>query len=215
MGDGFMNGYTEGYHDFPVCNHVVGIGPENVGYTTGITWDGLPFEAEVYSYGEGEKQIKEFAIIFPDLGVEEDDCEEYEYEFDYAEESNDEDKDWRYTEYYKKKTKESNVTGFSYEIELRDFSALPIGMVDRGQESSLKIIQWYLEYVEGLGLVEFISSMRSCSVFYYTDVNGNDLVQVRTGLITNGIVEARTDLDFREFPYRQGTVNKSLLKVVK
>ena len=107
------------------------------------------------------------------------------------------------------------MTGFSYEIELRDFSALPIGMVDRGQESSLKIIQWYLEYVEGLELVEFTSSMRSCSVFYYTDVNGNDLVQVRTGLITNGIVEARTDLDFREFPYRQGTVNKSLLKVVK
>ena len=93
MGDGFMNGYTEGYHDFPVCNHVVGIGSENVGYTTGITWDGLPFEAEVYSYGEGEKQIKELAIIFPDLGVEEDDCEEYEYEFDYAKESNDEDKD--------------------------------------------------------------------------------------------------------------------------
>ena len=64
MGDGFMNGYTEGYHDFPVCNHVVGIGSENVGYTTGITWDGLPFEAEVYSYGEGEKQLRSLQLFF-------------------------------------------------------------------------------------------------------------------------------------------------------
>ena len=22
MNDGFMNGYTEGYQDFPVCNHI-------------------------------------------------------------------------------------------------------------------------------------------------------------------------------------------------
>ena len=36
--------FTEGYKDFPICNHVLDIGPENIGYQTGIFDDGLPFE---------------------------------------------------------------------------------------------------------------------------------------------------------------------------
>ena len=33
--------------DFPVCNHTEGIGSENLGYTKGITEEGVPFEAEL------------------------------------------------------------------------------------------------------------------------------------------------------------------------
>ena len=52
-------------------------------------------------------------------------------------------------------------------------------------------------------------------MFYYTDVNGNDLVQIRTGLITDGRVEATTDLSFRDFTYREKSKNKNFLRVVK
>ena len=38
--------FTEGYKDFPICNHVLDIGPENIGYQTGIFDDGLPFEVK-------------------------------------------------------------------------------------------------------------------------------------------------------------------------
>ena len=69
--------FTEGYKDFPICN-VLDIGPENIGYQTGIFDDGLPFEVEEYEYGEDDYKIREMSIIMPDIGVEEDDCEEYE-----------------------------------------------------------------------------------------------------------------------------------------
>lgn len=178
-----MNGFTESYVDFPACNHVMDIGPENIGYTNGLTWDGCPFEAEVYCYGEQ----KELAVIFPDIYLEEDDCEEI---------SDD---------------NESNVTGFKYTIKLKDFSVLPIGMVERGQETDFKVLKWYLSYIEDLGLIRFTGAMRNCAVFYYTDINGNDLVQVRTGLITNGQEDAVTDLTFRDFPNRK----KCVLKLVE
>ena len=35
--------FTEGYKDFPICN-VLDIGPENIGYQTGIFDDGLPLK---------------------------------------------------------------------------------------------------------------------------------------------------------------------------
>jgi len=211
MGDGFMNGYIEGYREFPACNHVQDIGPENIGYTNGITWEGLPFEAEIYCYGEKGNEQKELAIIFPDIYVEEDDCEDYE--LDYEEISDDEDSDGGYTVHYKRA--ENNVAGFSYQMEIKEYSVLPIGMVDRGQETNFKILQWYLSYIEDLGLITFTSEMRSCAVFYYTDINGTDLVQIRTGLITNGKEEAKTDLTFRDFPYRAENKKTNIFKVVK
>ena len=193
MYEGFFFFFYEGYVDFPICIHVADIGPENIGYSNGITADGLPFEAEIYSYGKEENEQKELAIIIPDIYVEEDDCEDME----------------------DAPVETSNIEGFKYEVQMQNYSVLPIGMVDRGQEENFKILQWYLNYIEETGLVQFTGNLRSCSVFYYTDVNGNDLVQIRTGLITDGRVEATTGLSFRDFPYREKSKNKNFLRVVK
>lgn len=179
--------FVEGYKDFPVCNHVCGVGPENKGYQTGMFDDGLPFEVEEYEYGKGDSKVRELALIMPDLYVEDDDCEEPEYEF-------------------------------GYEKELKEYSVLPIGMVIRGQESSFPIIRWYQEFVEEMGIVEYVSNIRCCSVFYYTDVNGNDLVQIIIGLIINGEEEAVSKVLLRDFSFRKrpnSKMNKSNFKIVK
>lgn len=191
--------FIEGYKDFPVCNHVQDIGLENKGYQTGMFDDGLPFEVEEYEYGEGDARVRELALIMPDLYVEEDDCEDSEYEFDYEE------------------IERSNVECFRYELELKECCVLQIGMVYRGQEDNFTIISWYQEFLESMGVVEYISELRSCSVFYYTDINGNDLVQIRTGLITNGKEEAVSHVELRNFPNRKSSNKRinSILKLVK
>lgn len=193
--------FVEGYKDFPVCNHVQDIGPENKGYQTGMFDDGLPFEVEEYEYGEGDSKVRELALIMPDLYVEEDDFEEPEYESE--------------SEY--EGVERFNVECFRYEVELKECCVLPIGMVFRGQEDNFAIISWYQEFLESIGIVEYISELRSCSVFYYTDINGNDLVQIRTGLITNGKEEAVSHVELRNFPNRKSSNKRinSILKLVK
>ena len=196
--------FVEGYRDFPVCNHIQEIGPENIGYQTGMFDDGLPFEVEEYEYGEGDSKVRELAIIMPDIGVEEDDCEDVEYDLDY--------------DTYDKSSEKSNIEMFQYKMELKDYSALPIGMVLRGQEDSFPIIKCYQEFIEEMGIVEYVGDIRTASVFYYTDVNGNDLVQVRTGLITKGVVEAVSNVPLRDFSFRKEGAKKhatSIFKLVK
>ena len=207
--------FVEGYRDFPVCNHIQEIGTENIGYQTGMFDDGLPFEVEEYEYGEGDSKVRELAIIMPDIGVEEDDCENAEYDFDYTDAEDDEyDLDYNA---YDRSSEKSNIEMFQYKMELKDYSALPIGMVLRGQEDSFPIIKWYQEFIEEMGIVEYVSDIRTASVFYYTDVNGNDLVQVRTGLITNGQEEAISHVELRNFPNRKLSTkrNKQILRLVK
>lgn len=191
--------FVEGYKDFPVCNHIKEIGSENIGYQTGMLDDGLPFEVEEYEYGKGDSKVRELALIMPDLYVDEEDCEEPEDAFDYAE------------------GEMPKIEGFHYEMELKECCVLPIGMVFRGQEDNFTIISWYQEFLESMGIVEYISDLRSCSVFYYTDINGNDLVQIRTGLITNGKEEAVSHIELRNFPNRKSSKkrNNPILKLVK
>ena len=191
--------FVEGYKDFPVCNHVREIGPENIGYQTGMFDDGLPFEVEEYEYGKGDSKVRELALIMPDLYVDAEDCEEPEEAFDCAE------------------GEMPKIEGFHYEMELKECCVLPIGMVFRGQEDNFTIISWYQEFLESMGIVEYISDLRSCSVFYYTDINGNDLVQIRTGLITNGKEEAVSHIELRNFPNRKSSNkrNNPILKLVK
>ena len=193
--------FVEGYRDFPVCNHIQEIGPENIGYQTGMFDDGLPFEVEEYEYGEGVSKVRELAIIMPDIGVEEDDCEDNEYDLD--------------CNAYDKSAEKSNIDMFQYKMELKDYSALPIGMVLRGQEDSFLTIKWYQEFIEEMGIVEYVGDIRTASVFYYTDINGNDLVQVRTGLITNGVVEAVSNVPLRDFSFRKEGAKKKAASVFK
>ena len=200
--------FMESYHDFPICNHIQGIEPENLGYKPGVMVDGTPFEAEVYEYGEGSGRQRELAVIMSDGNINSDDArmfledmEEEEYEFDYAELEDDDDLDWGYVVHCKPVEKEkSNIEGIHYDVEMQDMCVLPIGMVLRGQEKDFTILQYYYEYLIEMGLIQPTGDICSASVFYYTDCNGQDLVQIRTGLIIDGEQMAKCSMNFLDFP---------------
>ena len=41
-------GYCSCDYDFPICNHTKCVSEENLGYMRGVTFDGIPFEAEIF-----------------------------------------------------------------------------------------------------------------------------------------------------------------------
>lgn len=55
--------YYEAIKPFPVCNHTAEVGKENLGYVQGIFFDGIPFEAELWEYGDSTN----VSFVFPKL----------------------------------------------------------------------------------------------------------------------------------------------------
>ena len=55
--------FMESAMDFPVCNHTVGVGKENLGYTQGIIAGGIPFEAELWEMND----TLNLSIIMPEI----------------------------------------------------------------------------------------------------------------------------------------------------
>ena len=174
--------FTEGLFDFPRCNHSQAIEKENIGYTVGITDDGFPFEAELTRYEYNGCMHEELAIVMADMGYWDDENEDV-FDNGKEEESLSEDK----------------VVGFENQIEMKDYTVLTIGMLDNGQEEDSRVIRWYVDYVSEMGLVEFTTNVMNGSVFYLVDELGNDLVQIRIGLVTDDRKEATTPLSFRPF----------------
>ncbi len=125
-------GFTESLFDFPRCNHSQGIGKENIGYTAGITNDGFPFEAELTRYGRDDGFYEELSVIMPDMGY----WDEPDDEDIISGNESDEGADPEETD-----NADENIIGFANEIELQDFTALPTGMIDEGQEEDIEILK--------------------------------------------------------------------------
>lgn len=126
IGDGVMReecDFKEMYYPMPICNHTRGVGKENVGYTQGITIDGIPFEAELVEI-EGKRDIH---IIMPEIT-------------DFYEEGEDAncvpDND--------------TVKGLVQQVTNHYNFILADGMVDNQVEFSLNTMQNYLDYNEAL-----------------------------------------------------------------
>lgn len=174
-------GYREAVKDFPVCNHN-GAHKENIGYTQGIMADGIPFEAECWACGN-EKTI---SIIMPEIEA-----------FQYPEKDESGEKD------------QGKEKGFRSEIECHDGGILCIGMVDNGQEKAFTIIERYVRYLEENEVVLFNSTWCNGSVFYRTDILGNDLVEVKVTLKDTVEEYGDTALGFRPYP---GTPRMRIIK---
>lgn len=170
------NGYIQSSYDFPMCNHIRDVGPENIGYTTGITEDGFFYEAEVYEYEQQGRQFRELAVVMSDMKY-------MIYDFGDGDDS----------------IPDPQIKGYTNKYDLIDHSVLAIGMGERGREDALDITMWYVDYLEAVGIVEFTTNVRNGSLLYLTDERGTDLVQISIGLVTNGLEEATTPLKFREF----------------
>lgn len=172
--------YIESIMDFPVCNHTQGVSENNIGYVSGLIKGGIPFEAEAFQYGEGDELQKEISILLPVMRKEVSRLESIE-------------------------CSQEIIVGFEYEISISDLSVLTIGMVEHEQELDADVVRHYVEFLENNDIIRFIGSVQSGSVFYFTDVNGNDFAQVHVGLITYGRQEAITPLQFRSFPLKTAT----------
>ncbi len=109
--------YIQSMMDFPVCNHTLGVTENNIGYVSGILDGGIPFEAELFQYGENNDLQKEISVLMPIIkNRSELDCTQ---------------------------NNKGNVIGFEYEIEINDMSVLTVGMVENGQESDENTIRYY------------------------------------------------------------------------
>ena len=169
--------YVESIMSFPVCNHTQGVSENNIGYVSGLIEGGIPFEAEVFQYGKGDELQKEISVLLPVM----------------------------YKEGSRPESIEGNqeiIVGFEYEVSISDLSVLTIGMVEHGQELDADVVRQYVEFLESNDIIRFTGRVQSGSVFYFTDVNGNDFAQVHVRLITCGRQEAITSLQFRSFPLK-------------
>ena len=181
--------YIQSMMDFAVCNHTRGVTENNIGYVGGMLDGEIPFEAELFQYGENNDLQKEISVLMPIIkNRSELDCTQ---------------------------NNKGNVIGFEYEIEINDMSVLTVGMVENGQESDENTIRYYVELLENSGIIQFTGNLQSGSVFYFTDVNGNEFAQVHMGLITCGNQEAVTPLKFRKFPLKNNHSDRKNFGIVK
>lgn len=165
--------FHESQYPFPICNHTQDVGKENIGYTQGITMDGIPFEAELECRA-GEKTVH---IILPKIP-----------EFD-------EDEDVTYIQ-------DGNVLPFKITATETDYGVLKIGMVDKQEEFTMKTLENYTYYLEKIGILNFTSQYYNGAMWALTDIEGNDLVEVSVVLKTKELFYAECNLHFKPFPGR-------------
>lgn len=178
--EGRITPYLEAEADFPVYNHIEGVGPENIGYAQGILPDGMPFEAELWENGENGRSMS-FLLPVLDLSSHRNTDPEGNPE----------------------KVDDLDPERESY-LELpgepeRDCGVLAIGMAENGTEDDETIVFQYAEYLEEAGIFRYTGELRKRFVEYMTDPRGNLLAHVIITLSEDGRTEAEADLRFRPF----------------
>lgn len=161
-----------GKWNFPVCNHKGCVNADNIGYVQGMLEDNRPFEAELF-LGNGEctmgvimPMVDEIEGVAASHGPRSARC---------------------------LKNEKGNVLGFVKQVESQDNGVLPFGMVELGETDDLDITCKYVDYLEGLGVVKFLTVERNGYIEYYTDIHGTELVRVLITLqYANGEVVATT-----------------------
>ena len=167
-GDMFW-GYYQLKYDMPLCNHKECMSDSHLGFAQGVTYDGVPFEAELTRY----EDTKTLCVVMPAI-------------FDSNPISDNTEED-----------EESNIEGFIFQVEEHDTSILDIGMVDEGMEDELSVISKYVDFLRERDIFCFSSNVFNGTVFYRVDALGNDLVKVLITLEEDDDVWAYTDLNFR------------------
>lgn len=162
--------FMESAMDFPVCNHTVGVGKENLGYTQGIIAGGIPFEAELWEMND----TLNLSIIMPEI-----------IKFDSVKEEH---------------LKDGNMIGFHEYMQGIDGGALLIGMVDHGMIDDVNVLIEYNDFLKDNQIIEFCGEMENGALLLVTDINGNDFVNLIIMLEEKGKVLAKTSLSFRPFP---------------
>ena len=164
--------FFESKYDMPLCNHKEDITEHNIGYSVGITDDGVPFEAEM----QVDEDIMTLTVIMPAIF---DSKSKEEHDFD--------------------DRPQTNVIGFRNSKEMEDYGVLDFGMVDEGEEDDFDVTQRYVDYLIESEIISYASNIQNGSVQYRADINGNELIKILITMMSGDEVCAYTDLDFRPF----------------
>ena len=138
---------------FPVFNLSEGVDESNIGYTQGIIGDNIPFAAEIWQYEDEETLV----VYMPDLGMINRE--------DYIEENLEQFVD-----------EEDPAVGAELETVYYDLSVLNRFMTCESIEGIFEVNEFYKEYLEQAGIIEFTSNIQNGYVTYYKDRNGLDVI---------------------------------------
>lgn len=165
---------------FPICNHNKYISTENIGYVQGMLYEGLPFEAELWKDG---KEIN-LTFVIPYIELEEENRVKNNQN--------------------SVSQKHSNIVGFRREEQCRSQGILTIGMVENGIENNFEVIKFYIELLEGSGVLNFTSNYQNGSVLYMIDILGNDLTVIHILIEDGDKIIATTPIEFEPFnPFKK------------
>ena len=170
-------GYATFINPFPLCNHTKKITKGNIGYVQGMMDNGIAFEAELWK-SASETNVS-FVLPYTKLVIEERTAIKPKCS----------------------KRKTSKIVGFRMEEEVKDHGILTIGMVENGVEENIEVIEFYLEFVLGAGLVWFTGELRNGSVRYMIDELGHEVVVLNVMLKKGREIFAKTELEFNKFQY--------------
>lgn len=178
-----------GNSDFPVCNHVRGITENNVGYVTGIMNDGTPFEAGLSREMGSDGMFEEVSVYIP---IKNEITKKFR----------------KRTEKTKRNSDTSDIAYFENEAIVPDLCILCLGMVDEGQESDNEVVSQYVYYLEENGILKFTSNFYNGAVFYFTDIRGMALANIKVSLVADGVKYCETGLRFKPFFAKEERVKK-------
>ncbi len=167
-------GYYTSKYEYPLCNHTEGVTERNIGYTKGITANGVPFEAELFE----KEEVLTMAVIIPAIF---NDAYEVREEEEYLNE-------------------QTELLGMHYKVKSFDYSVLDIGMVDDIMEENIEIVRDYVDFLVHNKIVSFASDLLNGAVMYRVDRLGNNLAKILITMCEGEEFLAYTDLDFGEFP---------------
>lgn len=160
---------------FPVFNLIEGVDESNVGYTQGIIEDNIPFAAEIWRYEDEETLV----VYLPDSGMINREG--------YIIRNQDGPKE------------NGAITEEDAQTVYYDLSVLNRFMTCEFIEGIFEINEFYKEYLEQVGIIEFTSNLQNGYVTYYEDMNGLKVVAISVVLKTGENVIAKCMLPMTSF----------------
>ena len=172
-----MLSYVNSKFPKPICNHS-SAQFVNDGYVVGQTDLGIPYEAEIWH----DNHSKCMGIIVPIIdafhtGIKKAQAAKHPV----------------------KEIKPAKVLEFAPPTQASDFAILSVGMLDKGEEEDAAVGEKYVDYFIDCGLLELVAADYYGAMFYRTDKQGNELVEIKIILEQNGQRYAVTNLNYKKY----------------
>lgn len=162
--------YYESRYAMEQLNHSECVDHDNIGWTSGVLVNGIPFEAELWVM---DNELSMSVMIPEVLSEQLESSEQIEFNME-----------------------DNTVISCCARIEN---GVLKVGLDDVGIVYDDEVIIRYVEFLEEFGLVTFCGEEYNGGGHRYRDKSGNHIIEVIVTLNSNGKTFAETPLAFRGF----------------